>query len=87
MRTFIIILVGYLLLGAAIGVARFASVSTDTMRLVIAGFVVVWLVIAGVNMWLGVTTAGYSLREELPIFLLIFALPVAAALFVIWQFS
>jgi hypothetical protein len=76
MRTFIIILVGYLLLGAAIGVARFASASTDTMRLVIVGFVVGWLVIAGVN-----------LREELPIFLLIFALPVAAALFVIWQFT
>jgi hypothetical protein len=33
-------------------------------------------------MWLGVSRAGYSFREELPIFLVIFAVPAAVALFV-----
>jgi len=35
-------------------------------------------------MWIGVTQAGYALMEELPIFLLIFLLPTAAALMVKW---
>jgi hypothetical protein len=46
----------------------------------------VW-VVAAVNMWIGVTRAGYSVTEELPIFLLIFAVPVAVAMFVWWKFS
>jgi hypothetical protein len=33
-----------------------------------------------------VSHAGYSFREELPIFLLIFLLPSAVALFVTWKF-
>jgi hypothetical protein len=38
-------------------------------------------------MWIGVAQAGYSFKEELPIFLLIFLLPAAAAVFIKWQFS
>ena len=34
------------------------------------------------NMWIGVSQAGYSFREEFPIFLLIFSLPSAVAIFV-----
>ena len=45
------------------------------------------MVAALVNMWMGVTSAGYSVAEELPIFLLIFALPAAGALFIWWKFS
>jgi len=48
-------------------------------------FVAVWFVVAAVNMWLGVTRAGYSMAEELPIFLLIFAIPVTAAVIIKWQ--
>ena len=40
-----------------------------------------------VNMWIGVSRAGYSVAEELPIFLLIFALPAAAAGFAWWKLS
>ena len=48
-------------------------------------FVPVWLVIATVNMWIGVTHAGYSWREELPIFALVFALPALAAGMLAWR--
>jgi hypothetical protein len=44
-------------------------------------FVVIWFVAAAANMWIGVSQAGYSFREELPIFLLIFLLPSAVAVF------
>jgi hypothetical protein len=35
---------------------------------------------------MGVAKAGYSFREELPIFVLIFALPVAVAVLLKWKF-
>jgi hypothetical protein len=50
-------------------------------------FLPVWLAIAVVNLWVGVHKAGYTVREELPILLIVFALPAAAAAFAIWQFS
>jgi hypothetical protein len=37
-------------------------------------------------MWMGVSKAGYSFGEELPIFLLIFLLPSLVALAVKWKF-
>jgi hypothetical protein len=48
-------------------------------------YVAFWFIIAGTNMWVGVARAGYSLAEELPIFLLIFGLPVAVAIILKWQ--
>lgn len=50
-------------------------------------FVPRWLIVAGANMTVGVTQAGYSIREELPIFLLIFTLPGAIAALIWWKFS
>ena len=48
-------------------------------------FVALWLVISSANLWVGVAKAGYSLNEELPIFLLIFAVPTIVAIFVKWR--
>ena len=49
-------------------------------------FVVLWLGVAGANMWVGVAKAGYSLNEELPIFLLIFGVPTIVAIVLMWRF-
>jgi hypothetical protein len=49
-------------------------------------FSILWFLLAVVNMGVGVSQAGYSLREELPIFLLIFLLAVAVAVFVKYKF-
>jgi hypothetical protein len=38
-------------------------------------------------MWVGVTRAGYTVAEEFPIFLVIFALPALAALLIRWKFT
>jgi hypothetical protein len=50
-------------------------------------FIPVWLAIAIVNLWVGVSKAGYTVREELPILLIVFAIPAAAAALAVWQFS
>jgi hypothetical protein len=87
MRTAIIIAVGFVLWAACLGVAKLlASSSTSSMITATVAFVVIWFVAAAANMWIGVSQAGYSFREELPIFLLIFLLPSAVAIFVKWKF-
>jgi hypothetical protein len=87
MRTAIIIAVGFVLWAAFLGVAKLlAGSSTSSMITASAAFVVLWFVAAAANMWIGVSQVGYSFREELPIFLLIFFLPSAVAMFVKWKF-
>ena len=86
MRTLIIIFGGFVFWGAIIGVARLfggkSALSSWTATVV---FAALWFVLAAVNMWIGVSQAGYSFAEELPIFLLIFLLPVAVAVLVKWK--
>lgn len=48
-------------------------------------FIPVWLIGAALNMWIGVTRAGYSVAEEAPIFLVVFAVPAAVAMFLAWR--
>ena len=48
-------------------------------------FIPIWLVCAAINMWVGVSSAGYSVAAELPIFVLVFAVPAAIALMVRWK--
>ncbi len=88
MRTALIILGGLLLLGLCLFAGRLmAGTGTTTMAAGAKIFIPIWLGAALLNMWMGVARAGYSVAEELPIFLLIFAVPAAAALFVWWKFS
>lgn len=50
-------------------------------------FIPAWLAIALVNLWVGVTKAGYTVAQELPILLIVFAVPSALAAFVAWQLA
>lgn len=87
MRTALFLVAGFLLLGASLLLGRLFSANYPgaTFAATVA-YVVLWLVIAGVNMWVGVAKAGYSVTEELPIFLLIFAVPAAVAIVLKWKF-
>lgn len=87
MRTAIIIVGGIILLGlfALVG-WRLGGGPQSTMTAAKL-FIPVWLAVALINMWLGVSRAGYSVTEELPIFLVIFAIPAIAAGFMWWRFS
>jgi hypothetical protein len=87
MRTMIIILGGFVLWAVCLGIAKLvANTSTSSTTIATAAFVAIWFVAAASNMWVGVSQAGYSFREELPIFLLIFLLPSVVAVFVKWKF-
>lgn len=61
--------------------------STAAMAFAAKVFVPFWLVIALVNMWVGVTHAGYSVKAEAPILLLNFLVPAALAALAAWQLS
>jgi hypothetical protein len=50
-------------------------------------FLVLWLVAALVNMWIGVNKAGYSVKDETPVALLVFAVPAIVAIVIWWRFS
>ena len=88
MRSAIIIGAGLVLLVIFVLISRFAgSPVASAMARAALYFLPVWLIVAAVNMWLGVAKAGYSVAEEAPIFALIFALPAALALLVWWHYS
>jgi len=80
MRTAIIIAVGFALLGTCLGVGYLTG-GVPRMKFAALVFIGLWFVAAAVNMYVGVTRAGYGFMEELPIFLLIFGVPAAVAFF------
>lgn len=83
-----VILAGFALLALCLLVGRFMS-SAPAAGLVLASkvFVALWLVASAVNLWIGVSRAGYSVAEELPIFFVVFLIPAAAAAVVWWKAS
>jgi hypothetical protein len=48
--------------------------------------IALWLALTGFNMWVGVTKAGYSTAEELPVLLLLFGVPAVVAIILKWKF-
>jgi hypothetical protein len=87
MRTAIIIVAGFVLWGICLGVAKLtANLSPSAATIATATFIAIWLILAALNMWLGISTAGFTFMQELPIFLLIFLLPAAVAALVKWKF-
>ena len=87
MRTALFLVSGLLLMGGFLLLGKlFTGQYPEASRLATLTFVVAWFVVAAVNMWLGVTRAGYSFADELPIFLLIFGAPAALAGVIKWQF-
>ena len=85
MHTVLVILAGFALLGLCLLLAR-GSVGAGRAQRAKGAliFIPLWLVGAAVNLWVGVSQAGYSVAEELPIFLIVFAIPAAVA-FVLWR--
>jgi hypothetical protein len=88
MRTYLFIGAGFLLLASSCMLGKlFSETYPSAMKWTTILFIVGWCVLAGINMLAGVTRAGYTVAEELPIFLLIFGLPTLAMVVIRWQFS
>ena len=50
-------------------------------------FLPLWFILAGINLAIGVSQAGYSVAEEAPIFLAVFAGPAILAAVLWWKYS
>jgi hypothetical protein len=87
MRTGLFLLAGFLLLGVSTIVARLFSQFYPSAGAWSTGvFIAMWFAFATFNMWVGVSKAGYSVAAELPVFVLLLGIPVAAAIFIKWKF-
>lgn len=86
MRTVQLLIAGCLLLAGFYLIAkRFTDAAPASGIALLGLFLVLWLGLTLANMYFGVTRAGYTLLEELPIFLLLFGLPAVAALVLKWR--
>jgi hypothetical protein len=87
MRTIAIIAVGLFILALfAFGGWRLGG-GAQSMVIAAKIFIPIWLVVAAINMWIGVSRAGYSVGEELPIFAVIFIVPASVAVFIWLKYS
>ena len=89
MHTLRVIAGGLVLLAVCLLIGRGLGGPDGTHGMVQAAkiFLPVWLVAAGVNLWLGVTKAGYTLADEAPVFAVVFAIPAAVTVLVWWRLS
>jgi hypothetical protein len=79
MHTLKVIAIGFTVL-VVCTVAGYFTAGTAGLSRAALIFLPVWAIGAGINMYLGVKQAGYSVADEAPIFLLVFAVPAAVAI-------
>lgn len=84
MHTAIVVIIGLVLLGTCLFMGHMLGGGAGTARAALA-FLPLWLVGSGINLYLGVRSAGYSIAEESPVFLVVFAIPAVAALLAWWR--
>lgn len=85
MHTLLVVAAGFGLLGICLFVALTLGGPTPASRALGAKvFLPLWLAGSLVNLWVGIYRAGYSLQEEAPVFLVVFGLPAALALW-LWR--
>lgn len=86
MRTSLFLLSGFLLLAASLILGRlFAAHHPGATTVATLLFLLFWLALSVLNLWIGVSRAGYTVAEELPILALIFGLPAITALLLRWR--
>ncbi len=86
MHTIKVLVGGYLLLAVSLLLARWITGPLAASAIVAAKcFLLAWAAVTLANMWYGVSHAGYSVKEEAPVALVIFAVPAIAAAIVWWR--
>jgi len=88
MHTIKVIAGGLLLLGVFLLVGRWiGGGASSALASAARYFIPIWLVAAVVNLWVGVARGGYPVADEVPFFLVVFAVPASAAGLLWWRFS
>ena len=89
-HTIKVIVAGFVLLAGCLLIGRIMSSAISNPSMAVSRsalvFVPLWLIAAGINMWVGVAKEGYSVKEEIPFFFIVFLIPAAAALFIWWSY-
>lgn len=79
MHTILVILGGLVLLAFCLLVGR-ATDGSGGMARAALWFLPLWLIATLVNMWVGVSRAGYTVAQEAPVALVVFIVPALIAL-------
>jgi hypothetical protein len=87
MHTILVILGGIVALGLFLLFGRLWGGGTVDLAVAAKAFIPVWLAVCAVNLWIGVSKAGYTVGEEFPILLVVFAAPSVFAVLAIWRFE
>ncbi len=89
LHTVKVIGLGFVLLALCLLAARMMGGAGQPAILARSGlvFIALWFVGAGINMWVGVSKAGYSVKEEIPFFFIVFLIPAAVALIFWWRWK
>ncbi|PZS95168.1 hypothetical protein [Stenotrophomonas maltophilia] len=87
MHVLLVMVGGVLLLGVFLLFGRLWSVGQSQLPTALIAFIATWLLVTAANMWVGVSRAGYAVREELPILLLVFAVPALLAGLLYWRLA
>lgn len=87
MHMLMVILGGIVLLGVFLLFGHLWGATTPALGTAAKVFIPVWLAVSVANLWVGVNKAGYSVGQELPVLLVVFAVPAVAAAIAIWQFA
>jgi hypothetical protein len=82
MHTLTIVMAGLVLLGLFLVGGYLSDGAVSTAARI---FIPVWLVASLVNLWIGVSRAGYTVQEEVPILFIVFGIPAAIAAAVAWR--
>lgn len=85
MHMLMVIAGGALLLSVFLLFGKLWGSDTAAFALAAKAFIPIWLAISIANLWVGVNHAGYTVRQELPILLIVFLVPAALAGLVIWK--
>ena len=85
MHTLRIILGGFLLLGVCLLLGRWIGGAAAVVGVAIKCFLVLWLIATLINMCVGVSKAGYSIKDEAPVALLVFAVPAIISILIWWR--
>jgi hypothetical protein len=80
MHTLMVIGGGLVLLAAFVVAGRIiGGPEASAMAQAARYFILLWFIAAALNMYVGVSRAGYSVAQELPIFFVVFGVPAAVA--------
>ena len=80
----LVIFAGFLLFAVFLLFGKLWSIQGADYVTAAKFFIPVWVLIALTNMWVGVSKAGYTIAQELPILAIVASIPIAAAFAVIW---